>query len=88
VRHALHAVIEVAVRRTEGELEVTVQNEKPPRPVVPAPGSGHGLKGMRERVALVDGTISTEPTPEGGYLVQAVIPVGQEVAGGDHGLGG
>jgi signal transduction histidine kinase len=88
VRHALHAVVEVAVRRTAGELEVTVQNEKPPRPVVPAPGSGQGLQGMRERVVLVDGTVSTGPTPQGGYLVQAVIPVGEAVAGGDHGLGG
>lgn len=88
VRHALHAVVEVAVRRSAGELEVTVQNAKPPRPVVPAPGSGQGLAGMRERVALVDGTVRTGPTPEGGYLVQAVIPVGQEVAGGDHGHGG
>ncbi|TCC08566.1 sensor histidine kinase [Kribbella soli] len=88
VRHALHAAVEVAVRRTAGELEVIVQNEKPPRPVVPAPGSGHGLTGMRERVALVDGTVAAGPTPEGGYLVQAFIPVREEVAGGDHGLGG
>lgn len=88
VRHALHAAVEVAVRRTAGELEVTVQNEKPPRAVVPAPGSGHGLTGMRERVALVDGTVSIGPTPEGGYLVQAVIPVREEMASGDHGLGG
>ncbi|HET6740151.1 MAG TPA: histidine kinase [Kribbella sp.] len=88
VRHALHATVEVAVRRTSAELEVTVQNEKPPRPVVPAPGSGQGLRGMQERVALVDGTVSAGPTPEGGYLVQALIPVGTEVASGDHGAGG
>ncbi|MGZ0152809.1 sensor histidine kinase [Kribbella sp. WER1] len=88
VRHALHAVVQVAVRRTAGELEVIVQNAKPPRRVVPAPGSGQGLVGMRERVALVDGTVSAGPTREGGYLVQAVIPVGEEVAGGDYGLGG
>ncbi|MBP2351550.1 signal transduction histidine kinase [Kribbella aluminosa] len=88
VRHALHAVVEVAVRRTARELEVTVQNARPPRPVVPAPGSGQGLAGMRERVALVDGTVSAGPTSEGGYLVQAVIPVGQEVSGGDYGHGG
>ncbi|MGW5193462.1 sensor histidine kinase [Kribbella sp. NPDC004138] len=87
VRHALHAAVEVAVRRRTGELEVTVQNEKPPRPVVPAPGSGHGLTGMRERVALLDGTVSAGPTPEGGYLVHALIPVGEEVASGDHGHG-
>ncbi|HEY3561035.1 MAG TPA: histidine kinase [Kribbella sp.] len=88
VRHALHAAVEVAVRRTSAELEVTVQNQQPPRPVVPAPGSGQGLRGMRERVALVDGTVSAGPTPDGGYLVQAVIPVGDEVARDDHGHGG
>ncbi|MET9315923.1 histidine kinase [Kribbella sp. NPDC003505] len=87
VRHALHAAVQVAVRRRSGELEVTVQNAKPPRPVVPAAGSGHGLTGMRERVALLDGTVSAGPTPDGGYLVHAVIPVGEEVASGDHSHG-
>lgn len=88
VRHAPHAVVEVSVKRSGGELEVTVHNTKPPGSPTPAPGSGHGLTGMRERVALVEGTVSAAPTPEGGYLVQAIIPVGQEVASGDHGHGG
>jgi signal transduction histidine kinase len=88
VRHALHAVVEVGVQASRGELEVTVKNGLPPQAVVPAPGSGHGLVGMRERVALVDGTVSTGPTPEGGYLVQAFIPVVKEAVGGDHGHGG
>ncbi|WP_432877675.1 sensor histidine kinase [Kribbella sp. CA-245084] len=91
VRHAPHAAVEVSVIRTGGELEVTVHNTKPPGSPTPAPGSGHGLTGMRERAALVDGTVSAAPTPEGGYLVQAIIPignVGQEVASGDHGHGG
>ncbi|TDW77991.1 sensor histidine kinase [Kribbella pratensis] len=87
VRHAPHAVVEVSVKRSGGELEVTVHNTKPPGSPTPAPGSGHGLTGMRERVALVEGTVSAAPTPEGGYLVQAIIPVGQEVASGDHGHG-
>jgi len=88
VRHAPHAVVEVSVKRSGGELEVTVHNTKPPGSPTPVPGSGHGLTGMRERVALVEGTVSAAPTPEGGYLVQAIIPVGQEVASGDHGHGG
>ena len=33
--------------------------------------------GMRERVALVEGTVSAGPTPEGGYLVEVSIPVGR-----------
>ncbi|WP_350274902.1 histidine kinase [Kribbella sp. HUAS MG21] len=88
VRHALHASVVVSVRRTSTELEVRVENERPPRPVVPAPGSGQGLRGMRERVALVDGTVRAGPTPVGGYLVHAFIPVGEEVASDDHGARG
>ncbi|WUJ70986.1 sensor histidine kinase [Kribbella soli] len=88
VRHAPHAAVDVSVKRSGGELEVTVHNTEPPGSPTPAPGSGHGLTGMRERVALVEGTVSAGPTPEGGYLVQAIIPVGQEVASGDHGHGG
>jgi signal transduction histidine kinase len=88
VRHAPDAAIEVSVRQSGDALEVTVHNTPPPGSPTPAPGSGHGLTGMRERVALVEGTVSAAPTPAGGYLVQAIIPVGQEVASGDHGLGG
>ncbi|MEU8222530.1 sensor histidine kinase [Kribbella sp. NPDC048915] len=75
VRHAPHATVHVTVRRCAQELEVIVQNDKPPLPVTTAPGTGHGLTGMRERVALLDGTVSTGPTPEGGYLVHALLPM-------------
>ena len=87
VRHALNAVVEVVVQQAGGELEVAVKNGPPPQPVASAPGSGHGLIGMRERVALVEGTVSIGPTPDGGYLVRAFIPVGKEAVRGDHGHG-
>ncbi|MEV5967885.1 sensor histidine kinase [Kribbella sp. NPDC051952] len=87
VRHAPESVIRVQVRRKETQLAVRVQNSAP-REAPPPTQSGHGLVGMRERVALVDGTLTAGPTPEGGYLVEASIPVGQEVASGDQGLGG
>lgn len=35
---------------------------------------GHGVKGMRERVALYDGTFQAGPRPEGGFTVTARFP--------------
>ena len=35
---------------------------------------GHGLPGMRERAAVVGGTVTAEPTATGGFAVTAVLP--------------
>jgi signal transduction histidine kinase len=40
---------------------------------------GHGLRGMRERVALLGGTIVQEPLPAGGFLIEAAIPTSDPV---------
>ncbi len=88
VRHAPKAEVQVTVRRRGDELMLKVWNGPARSQQPPVPGSGHGLIGMRERVALLDGTVSMGPTPEGGYLVEASIPVGEEVASGDQGVGG
>lgn len=38
-------------------------------------GSGHGLIGMRERVNLYRGSLRAEPMPDGGFVVEAVLPL-------------
>jgi signal transduction histidine kinase len=41
---------------------------------MPGDGSGLGLHGMRERVALLGGSIEFESTPGAGTLIRARIP--------------
>jgi signal transduction histidine kinase len=43
-------------------------------------GRGHGLAGMRERVAVYGGEVRAGPRPGGGFEVVAEIPVREEVA--------
>lgn len=38
-------------------------------------GSGHGIVGMRERVAMLGGSLRAGPTEDGGFLVSAILPV-------------
>ncbi len=40
-----------------------------------APGTGHGLVGMRERVALVGGSIEAGPIAGGGFKLVAHLPL-------------
>lgn len=51
----------------------------------PAHGGGHGLIGMRERLAAVGGRVTAGPVPEGGFVVQAWVPRGAASAGADAG---
>ncbi|MFF4370862.1 histidine kinase [Streptomyces sp. NPDC001594] len=80
VRHAPGARVDVRVRQGGAALHIGVVNEPAPRgrraaePVEPRAG-GHGLVGMRERVAMLDGDFTAEPLPEGGFRVAAVLPV-------------
>lgn len=61
-----------------GEEAVTVQVDSE-LPVGARPGpEGHGLAGMRERVALYDGDVEAAPHPDGTFRVRARLPYSGE----------
>ena len=74
INHAPGASIDVRVTRTDGFIESEVTNG-PATGSDPGPGTGRGLTGMRDRVQLYGGTLSTGRQPDGGYRVRAVLPV-------------
>ncbi|MFS2294877.1 MAG: histidine kinase [Actinomadura sp.] len=44
----------------------------------PGPAGGHGLVGMRERATMLGGRFSAGPAAEGGFLVEAELPLTSE----------
>jgi signal transduction histidine kinase len=86
LRHASGAHTTVEVCYEPSRLRLRVGNGPPPERGRRPPGpAGHGIIGMRERAAMLDGTLSAGPTAEGGYLVEAdlsLAPAGVEPAEG------
>ncbi|WOF22884.1 histidine kinase [Microbacterium betulae] len=78
IRHAPHAAVQVTLRRGPLALDVRIRNDPPPPSDAPArriaETGGHGLRGMRERVALLKGEVEQRPLENGGYLVAARLP--------------
>lgn len=74
-KHAGAARAEVSVVRVGPHIEVTVLDDGSDDGHDPAPGGGHGLLGMRERVTALRGTLTTGPRFGGGFRVHAILPV-------------
>ncbi len=83
-RYAAGARVTVVVTHTDERVDVLVRNGPPP--VAPEAetglGSGRGHVGLRERVALLGGTLEAGPTPAGGFALTAQIPAQPEKGAG------
>ncbi|MDN0198245.1 sensor histidine kinase [Streptomyces sp. S.PNR 29] len=74
LRHAPGATARVQVEHHTFGLSMMVVNSRPTRAAPPSSGAGHGLLGMRERVAMLGGGLWAGPEPDGGYQVSAFLP--------------
>jgi signal transduction histidine kinase len=77
LKHAGPARARVLVRYRADTLELEVSDTgRGPRPdSASIEGAGHGLIGMRERVALYDGRLEAGRRRDGGFVVRAQIPL-------------
>ncbi len=73
VRHSDASTVSVAVTRTDHALVTEVSSVARTKAPV-STGSGRGLVGLRERLALFGGTLESRPTPDG-WRLQARIPL-------------
>jgi signal transduction histidine kinase len=72
LRHAGGAATQIVLRYRPDEFAVEVLDHGG---TGQANGAGNGLAGMRERVALVGGTLVVEDVPGGGFRVAARMPL-------------
>jgi signal transduction histidine kinase len=74
LKHAGPARVRVIVRYGDHDVEVEVTDDG--RGAENGGASGHGLVGMRERVALYGGELQAGRANGGGYIVRARLPFG------------
>jgi signal transduction histidine kinase len=74
-RHAPGAAVDVEVDYATDALHVRVRDNGPGPGTAGRAEGGHGLLGMRERVATVGGELRIGPAPVSGFLVEATLPV-------------
>ncbi|MGH3650357.1 MAG: sensor histidine kinase, partial [Acidimicrobiia bacterium] len=75
-RHANATTVTVTIDHRPAELIVRIDDNGHGSPADNA--GGHGITGMKERVAALGGYLDAGPKPEGGFRVEARIPVGEQ----------
>ncbi|PKO93723.1 MAG: histidine kinase [Betaproteobacteria bacterium HGW-Betaproteobacteria-10] len=76
VRHAGASCVELLISRPAGRLQISLSDNGIGDSGQPSPqaGSGLGLPGMAERIALLGGQLSIDRKPDKGYCLRASLP--------------
>jgi signal transduction histidine kinase len=76
-KHAPGARVTVRIAYGAPGLRLTIRNSppaSPPNRALADTGSGLGIASLRHRIELLRGTLRAEPTPDGGFCVEATLP--------------
>ena len=79
LKHAGRAHAAVRVRYGPDSLELEIADDGAGTPA-DVPGGGHGLVGIRERVALYGGELERRPGLGGGFVLRVLLPTGHDHA--------
>jgi signal transduction histidine kinase len=72
LKHAGPATAHVLLRYDYDAIDLEISDTGS---ATPNGGVGLGIAGMRERVALFGGRLESGPSPDGGYIVRARLPL-------------
>jgi signal transduction histidine kinase len=73
LKHAQGAHADVVIRYIDGLVQLEISDDGVGN--ANGAGGGHGLVGMRERVAVYGGTLEAGPRDGGGYVLRAELPM-------------
>lgn len=79
-KHAPGATAALDLRVDEDQVSISLTNTAATRAVDPLPSARHGLLGLRERAALLGGSLLTEHLGDGGYRLSMTLPISAHTA--------
>jgi signal transduction histidine kinase len=74
-KHADARSVSIVLRRAQGAVTAVIEDDGRGFDLAAAAGDGTGLDGMRERLALIGGTLKIETRVGGGATLVAVVPL-------------
>jgi signal transduction histidine kinase len=83
LKHAVPARADVTIGCAAEAVTIEITDDGTRKPGDQTPAGGHGLVGMRERVAIFGGELHVGPRLEGGFAVRARLPLGDSLPPGE-----
>ena len=77
LKHSRPSTVTIQLTYAATAIDIEIDDDgKPLDTAEPSTGPGHGILGMRERVAALGGAFDARPLPGGGFRVAARLPIG------------